>query len=86
MDSHLKAYERAQQMLKDLVSEMTSKGGGDRVEQSRLIDVFLGKLSKTDLFYIFCLLHSSVEIEINICIWFVSAWRELIPDLRVVVV
>ncbi|KAF5753056.1 hypothetical protein HS088_TW01G00974 [Tripterygium wilfordii] len=40
-DSHLKAYERAQQMLKDLESEMMNKGG-DRVEQRRLFDAFLG--------------------------------------------
>ncbi|KAL5557530.1 hypothetical protein UlMin_039766 [Ulmus minor] len=44
-DSHLKAYERAQQMLKDLESEMMNKGGGDRVEQSRLFDAFLGSSS-----------------------------------------
>ncbi|KAH0971084.1 hypothetical protein GBA52_023240 [Prunus armeniaca] len=43
-DSHLKAYERAQQMLKDLESEMMNKGG-DRVEQSRLFDAFLGSSS-----------------------------------------
>lgn len=42
IDSHLKAYERAQQMLKDLESEMMNKGNGDRVEQSRLFDAFLG--------------------------------------------
>lgn len=41
MDSHLKAYERAQQMLRDLESEMMNKGG-DRVEQRRLFDAFLG--------------------------------------------
>lgn len=45
VDSHLKAYERAQQMLKDLESEMLKGGGGDRVEQSRLFDVFLGNSS-----------------------------------------
>ncbi|KAG8660021.1 hypothetical protein MANES_02G105900v8 [Manihot esculenta] len=44
VDSHLKAYERAQQMLKDLESEMMNKGG-DRVEQSRLFDAFLGSSS-----------------------------------------
>lgn len=43
-DSHLKAYERAQHMLKDLESEMLNKGG-DRVEQSRLFDAFLGSSS-----------------------------------------
>lgn len=43
-DSHLKAYERAQQMLKDLESEMMNKCG-DRVEQSRLFDAFLGSSS-----------------------------------------
>ena len=43
-DSHLKAYERAQQMLKDLESELLNKGG-DRVEQSRLFDAFLGSSS-----------------------------------------
>ncbi|XP_073272989.1 protein POLLENLESS 3-LIKE 2-like [Primulina huaijiensis] len=41
VDSHLKAYERAQQMLLDLESE-TMKKGGDRVEQRRLFDAFLG--------------------------------------------
>ncbi|CAM8956809.1 unnamed protein product [Rhodiola kirilowii] len=40
-DSHLKAYERAQQMLRDLESEMMNRGG-DRVEQSRLFDMLLG--------------------------------------------
>lgn len=44
IDSHLKAYERAQQMLKDLESEMMNKGG-DRVEQRRLFDAFLGSSS-----------------------------------------
>ncbi|XP_021300673.1 protein POLLENLESS 3-LIKE 2 [Herrania umbratica] len=44
VDSHLKAYERAQQMLKDLESEMMNKGG-DRIEQSRLFDAFLGSSS-----------------------------------------
>ncbi|CAI9110960.1 OLC1v1011072C1 [Oldenlandia corymbosa var. corymbosa] len=42
VDSHLKAYERAQQMLRDLESEMMNKGGEDRVEQSKLFDAFLG--------------------------------------------
>ncbi|KAG6394415.1 hypothetical protein SASPL_144999 [Salvia splendens] len=42
VDSHLKAYERAQQMLRDLESEMMNKGGADRVEQSKLFDAFLG--------------------------------------------
>ncbi|KAL0343085.1 UNVERIFIED_CONTAM: protein POLLENLESS 3-LIKE 2 [Sesamum angustifolium] len=41
VDSHLKAYERAQQMLRDLESEMMNRGG-DRVEQSKLFDAFLG--------------------------------------------
>ncbi|KAK4479955.1 hypothetical protein RD792_013009 [Penstemon davidsonii] len=41
VDSHLKAYERAQQMLRDLESEMMNKGG-DRVEQRKLFDAFLG--------------------------------------------
>ncbi|KAE8693477.1 Protein POLLENLESS 3-LIKE 2 [Hibiscus syriacus] len=40
VDSHLKAYERAQQMLKDLESEMMN-----RVEQSRVFDAFLGSSS-----------------------------------------
>lgn len=43
-DSHLKAYERAQQMLKDLESDMMNKGG-DRIEQSRLFEAFLGSSS-----------------------------------------
>ncbi|KAK7346331.1 hypothetical protein VNO80_20848 [Phaseolus coccineus] len=43
-DSHLKAYERAQQMLKDLESEMMNKGV-DRIEQSRLFEAFLGSSS-----------------------------------------
>ncbi|XP_024973630.1 protein POLLENLESS 3-LIKE 2 [Cynara cardunculus var. scolymus] len=41
VDSHLKAYERAQQMLRDLESE-TMNSGGDRVEQRKLFDAFLG--------------------------------------------
>nr|XP_043640149.1 protein POLLENLESS 3-LIKE 2 [Erigeron canadensis] len=41
VDSHLKAYERAQQMLKDLESEMMISSG-DRVEQRKLFDAFLG--------------------------------------------
>lgn len=41
VDSHLKAYERAQQMLRDLESEMMNMVG-DRVEQSKLFDAFLG--------------------------------------------
>ncbi|XVF18049.1 hypothetical protein REPUB_Repub10bG0178100 [Reevesia pubescens] len=41
VDSHLKAFERAQQMLMDLESEMMNKRG-DRIEQSRLFDAFLG--------------------------------------------
>ncbi|MCI09285.1 tetratricopeptide repeat-like superfamily protein, partial [Trifolium medium] len=44
-DSHLKAYERAQQMLRDLESEMMNKGGVDRIEQSRLFEAFLGSSS-----------------------------------------
>ncbi|KAF8405410.1 hypothetical protein HHK36_010316 [Tetracentron sinense] len=44
VDSHLKAFERAQQMLRDLESEMMNKGG-DRVEQSRLFNAFLGSSS-----------------------------------------
>ncbi|KAJ4966897.1 hypothetical protein NE237_018746 [Protea cynaroides] len=44
IDSHLKAFERAQQMLQDLESEMMNKGV-DRVEQSRLFDTFLGSSS-----------------------------------------
>lgn len=43
-DSHLKAYERAQQMLQDLESEMMNRGG-DRLEQRRLFDAFLGSSS-----------------------------------------
>ncbi|KAK6150277.1 hypothetical protein DH2020_015209 [Rehmannia glutinosa] len=42
VDSHLKAYERAQEMLRDLESEMMNKGGCDRVEQRKLFDAFLG--------------------------------------------
>ncbi|CAL1386540.1 unnamed protein product [Linum trigynum] len=45
IDSHLKAYERAQQMLKDLESEKMSKAGGDVAEWSRLFDAFLGSSS-----------------------------------------
>lgn len=41
VDSHLKAYERAQQMLRDLESEMMNKGL-DRIEQRKLFDAFLG--------------------------------------------
>ncbi|KAK6118013.1 hypothetical protein DH2020_048246 [Rehmannia glutinosa] len=42
VDSHLKAYERAQEMLRDLESEMMNKGGCDWVEQRKLFDAFLG--------------------------------------------
>ncbi|KAJ0683562.1 putative tetratricopeptide-like helical domain superfamily [Helianthus annuus] len=42
VDSHLKAYERAQQMLSDLKSEMMVNSSGDRVEQRKLFDAFLG--------------------------------------------
>ncbi|CAK9156985.1 unnamed protein product [Ilex paraguariensis] len=41
VDSHLKAYERAEQMLRDLESEMMNRCA-DRVEQSKLFDAFLG--------------------------------------------
>uniref|UniRef100_A0A7N0TV46 Uncharacterized protein n=1 Tax=Kalanchoe fedtschenkoi TaxID=63787 RepID=A0A7N0TV46_KALFE len=41
-DSHLKAYERAQQMLGDLECDMMKRGGDDRVEQRRLFDMLLG--------------------------------------------
>ncbi|KAF6174343.1 hypothetical protein GIB67_040836 [Kingdonia uniflora] len=44
VDSHLKAFERAQEMLRDLESEMMNKEV-DRVEQSRLFDAFLGSSS-----------------------------------------
>ena len=44
-DSHLKAYERAQQMLNDLESDLLTRCGSDRVEQSRLFDAFLGSSS-----------------------------------------
>ncbi|PIA57382.1 hypothetical protein AQUCO_00600249v1 [Aquilegia coerulea] len=44
VDSHLKAFERAQQMLRDLESEVMNKGV-DRVEQRRLFDAFLGSSS-----------------------------------------
>ncbi|KAL0727938.1 hypothetical protein Bca4012_024031 [Brassica carinata] len=45
VDSHLKAYERAQQMLSDLGSEMMRRGGDDRVEQRRLFDAMFGSSS-----------------------------------------
>ncbi|XP_021759660.1 protein POLLENLESS 3-LIKE 2-like [Chenopodium quinoa] len=45
MDSHLKAYERAQQMLADLESEMMQKAGDSVSEQSRLFNTFLGSSS-----------------------------------------
>ncbi|KAL6959914.1 hypothetical protein U1Q18_040064 [Sarracenia purpurea var. burkii] len=45
VDSHLKAYERAQQMLLDLESEIMNKGGGDWVEQRRLFDKLLSSSS-----------------------------------------
>ncbi|CBI17344.3 unnamed protein product, partial [Vitis vinifera] len=44
VDSHLKAFERARQMLLDLESEMLNKGS-DPVEQSRLFDAFLSSSS-----------------------------------------
>ncbi|CAO2831334.1 unnamed protein product [Amaranthus hypochondriacus] len=45
MDSHLKAYERAQQMLGDLESEIMKKAGDSVSEQSRLFNIFLGSSS-----------------------------------------
>ncbi|CAH8268237.1 unnamed protein product [Arabidopsis lyrata] len=45
VDSHLKAYERAQQMLNDLGSEMMRRGGDDKVEQRRLFDAIFGSSS-----------------------------------------
>ncbi|KAL8160315.1 hypothetical protein V2J09_001852 [Rumex salicifolius] len=45
VDSHLKAYERAQQMLQDLESETMKTGGCSASEQSRLFDAFLGNSS-----------------------------------------
>ncbi|PSS29983.1 Protein POLLENLESS 3-LIKE like [Actinidia chinensis var. chinensis] len=45
VDSHLKAYERAQQMLRDLESAMMNVKTGDQVEQSRLFDTLLGSSS-----------------------------------------
>lgn len=45
MDSHLKAYERAQQMLADLESELMQKAGDSVSEQSRLFNTFLGSSS-----------------------------------------
>ncbi|KAL1217068.1 Protein POLLENLESS 3-LIKE 2 [Cardamine amara subsp. amara] len=45
VDSHLKAYERSQQMLRDLESEMMSRGGDDKVEQRRLFDAIFGSSS-----------------------------------------
>ncbi|MCL7044052.1 hypothetical protein MKW94_004238 [Papaver nudicaule] len=44
VDSHLKAFERAQQMLQDLESEMMNRVV-DRVEQGRLFEAFLGSSS-----------------------------------------
>lgn len=43
-DSHLKAFERAQEMLRDLESEMM-KGGQDQLQQTRLFNTFLGSSS-----------------------------------------
>ncbi|CAH8322959.1 unnamed protein product [Eruca vesicaria subsp. sativa] len=45
VDSHLKAYERAQEMLRDLGCEMMRRGGGDRVEQRRVFDAMFGSSS-----------------------------------------
>lgn len=44
VDSHLKAYERAQQMLQDLESEMMIKvvGSDNRLEQRKAFESFLG--------------------------------------------
>ncbi|XP_047311885.1 protein POLLENLESS 3-LIKE 2-like [Impatiens glandulifera] len=44
IESHLKAYERAQQMLRDLESDSMNKTM-DRVEQSKLFDSFFGSSS-----------------------------------------
>ncbi|GAB2279466.1 hypothetical protein Dimus_014105 [Dionaea muscipula] len=46
VDSHLKAYERAQEMLQDLESERMKKAGNSAVEeQIRLFNIFLGSSS-----------------------------------------
>ncbi|RAL46506.1 unnamed protein product [Cuscuta campestris] len=44
VDSHLKAYERAQQMLQDLESELISKvvGSGNNLERRQVFESFLG--------------------------------------------
>lgn len=44
VDSHLKAFERAQEMLQDLESEMMNRGH-DQFKQSQLFDAFLGSSS-----------------------------------------
>ena len=45
VDSHLKAYERTQQMLNDLGSETMRRGRDDMVEQRRLFDAMFGSSS-----------------------------------------
>ncbi|KAL5995638.1 hypothetical protein ACLOJK_025704 [Asimina triloba] len=44
VDSHLKAFERAQEMLRDLESEMMNKAQ-DQLKQRQLFDAFLGSSS-----------------------------------------
>ncbi|XP_077246251.1 tetratricopeptide repeat (TPR)-like superfamily protein [Tasmannia lanceolata] len=44
VDSHLKAFERAQEMLRDLESELMNNSQ-DRLKQSQLFDAFLGSSS-----------------------------------------
>lgn len=44
VDSHLKAFERAQEMLRDLESELMNRGQ-DPLKQSQLFDAFLGSSS-----------------------------------------
>ncbi|KAL0652239.1 hypothetical protein Bca4012_094930 [Brassica carinata] len=45
VDSHLKAYERAHQMLNDFGSETMRRGGDDRVEHRRFFDAMFGSSS-----------------------------------------
>ncbi|XP_010935102.1 protein POLLENLESS 3-LIKE 2 [Elaeis guineensis] len=44
-DSHLKAYERAQEMLRDLEAKLSGHNARDQFDKNRLFDAFIGSSS-----------------------------------------
>lgn len=44
-DSHLKAYERAQEMLRDLEAKLSGHNARDQFDKTRLFDAFIGSSS-----------------------------------------